>query len=57
MRKKSFFILLVIGNILTIEAQENKENTTMNPFFQAYNTPFKVPLLIKLKMNILNQLF
>ena len=49
MRKKSFFILLVIGNMLTIEAQENKENTTMNPFFQAYNTPFKVPPFDKIK--------
>jgi len=49
MRKKSFFILLVIGNILTIEAQEKKENTTMNPFFQAYNTPFNVPPFDKIK--------
>ena len=49
MRKKTFFILLVIGNMLTIEAQENKENTTMNPFFQAYNTPFKVPPFDKIK--------
>ena len=49
MRKKSFFILLVIGNMLTIEAQEKKENTTMNPFFQAYNTPFNVPPFDKIK--------
>ena len=47
MRKKSFFILLAIGNILTAEAQENKQ--TMNPFFQAYNTPFEVPPFDKIK--------
>lgn len=47
MRKKLFFILLVIGNMLTIEAQENKQ--TMNPFFQAYNTPFEVPPFDKIK--------
>lgn len=49
MRKKSFFILLVIGNMITIEAQEKKENTTMNPFFQAYDTPFNVPPFDKIK--------
>ena len=49
MRKKSFFILLVIGNMLTIEAQEKKENTIMNPFFQAYDTPFNVPPFDKIK--------
>lgn len=47
MRKKSFFILLVIGNILTAEAQENKQS--MNPFFQAYNTPFEVPPFDKIR--------
>lgn len=47
MRKKSFFILLAIGNMLTIEAQENKQN--MNPFFQAYATPFEVPPFDKIK--------
>ncbi|SHF92437.1 peptidyl-dipeptidase Dcp [Flavobacterium micromati] len=49
MRKKSFFILLVVGNMLTIEAQEKKETTTMNPFFQAYDTPFQVPPFNKIK--------
>lgn len=49
MRNKSFFILLVIGNLLTIEAQEKKENTTMNPFFQAYDTPYNVPPFDKIK--------
>ena len=49
MRNKSIFILLVIGNLLTIEAQEKKENTTMNPFFQAYDTPFNVPPFDKIK--------
>jgi peptidyl-dipeptidase Dcp len=49
MRKKSFFILLVMGNMLTIEAQEKKETTTMNPFFQAYDTPFQVPPFNKIK--------
>jgi peptidyl-dipeptidase Dcp len=41
--------MLVIGNMLTLQAQENKENTTMNPFFQAYNTPFNVPPFDKIK--------
>ncbi|MGO4904737.1 M3 family metallopeptidase [Flavobacterium sp. W20_MBD1_R3] len=49
MRKKSFFILLVIGNMLTIKAQEKQENTTMNPFFHAYDTPFNVPPFDKIK--------
>ncbi|MCY1497944.1 Dipeptidyl carboxypeptidase [compost metagenome] len=47
MRKKSLFILLAIGNMLAIEAQENKQ--TMNPFFQAYATPFEVPPFDKIK--------
>ncbi len=41
--------MLVIGNMLTIQAQEKQENTTMNPFFQAYNTPFNVPPFDKIK--------
>ncbi|QZK89328.1 M3 family metallopeptidase [Flavobacterium sp. CHNK8] len=49
MRKKSLFLMLVIGNMLTIQAQEKKENTIMNPFFQAYNTPFNVPPFDKIK--------
>ena len=49
MIKKSFFILLVFGNMLTIEAQEKKESTTMNPFFQAYDTPFQVPPFDRIK--------
>jgi peptidyl-dipeptidase Dcp len=49
MRNKSLFILLVVGNLLTIEAQEKNENTTMNPFFQAYDTPFNVPPFDKIK--------
>ncbi|MBC5863804.1 M3 family metallopeptidase [Flavobacterium turcicum] len=49
MRKKSLFLMLVIGNMLTIQAQEKKENTTLNPFFQAYNTPFNVPPFDKIK--------
>ena len=49
MRTKSLFILLVIGNLLTIEAQEKKENTTMNPFFQVYDTPYNVPPFDKIK--------
>ncbi|MBQ0909883.1 M3 family metallopeptidase [Flavobacterium sp. F-328] len=49
MRKKSLFLMLVIGNILTIQAQDKQENTTMNPFFQAYNTPFNVPPFDKIK--------
>jgi len=49
MKNKSLFILLVIGNLLTIEAQEKKENTTMNPFFQAYDTLYNVPPFDKIK--------
>nr|WP_314839182.1 M3 family metallopeptidase [uncultured Flavobacterium sp.] len=49
MKKKSLFLMLVIGNMLTIQAQEKQENTTMNPFFQAYNTPFNVPPFDKIK--------
>ena len=49
MRTKSLFILLVIGNLLTIEAQEKKENPTMNPFFLAYDTPYNVPPFDKIK--------
>lgn len=49
MRKKSLFLMLVIGNMLTIQAQEKQENTTMNSFFQAYNTPFNVPPFDKIK--------
>ena len=49
MRNKSLIILLVIGNLLTIEAQEKKENTTMNPFFQVYDTPYNVPPFDKIK--------
>lgn len=41
--------MLVVGNMLTIEAQEKKETTTMNPFFQAYDTPFQVPPFNKIK--------
>ena len=47
MKKKSFFILLAISNMLTIEAQENKQN--MNPFFQVYDTPYNVPPFDKIK--------
>lgn len=41
--------MLVMGNILTIEAQEKNETTAMNPFFQAYDTPFQVPPFDKIK--------
>ena len=41
--------MLVIGNLLTIEAQEKKENTTMSPFFQVYDTPYNVPPFDKIK--------
>lgn len=49
MKKKSFVILFAIGNMLTIEAQEKKDNLTMNPFFQAYETPYNVPPFDKIK--------
>jgi len=41
--------LLVIGNLLTIEAQEKQETITMHPFFQAYDTPYNVPPFDKIK--------
>ena len=41
--------MLVIGNLLTIEAQEKQENLTMNPFLQAYDTPYNVPPFDKIK--------
>lgn len=47
MKSKSLLILLTIGNIFTIEAQEKKQ--TMNPFFQPYDTPFNVPPFDKIK--------
>jgi len=47
MKSKSLLILLTIGNLLTIEAQEKKQ--TMNPFFQPYDTPFNVPPFDKIK--------
>ena len=43
MRKKSFLILFAITNMLTIEAQEKDNSEANNPFFQPYNTPYKVP--------------
>lgn len=47
MKSKSLLILLTIGNLLTIEAQEKKQ--TMNPFFQPYDTPFNVPPFDRIK--------
>ena len=47
MKIKPFLILLTIGNLFTIEAQEKKQ--TMNPFYQSYNTPFNVPAFDKIK--------
>lgn len=41
--------MLVIGNLLTIEAQEKQENMTINPFLQAYDTPYNVPPFDKIK--------
>lgn len=49
MRKKSFFMLLVIGNMITIDAQERKDGSIANPFFQSYDTPFNVPPFDKIK--------
>lgn len=47
MKSKSLLILLTIGNLLTLEAQEKKQ--TMNPFFQPYDTPFNVPPFDRIK--------
>ncbi|MBP7469831.1 MAG: M3 family metallopeptidase, partial [Flavobacterium sp.] len=49
MRNKSFLILLVIANLLTVEAQEKQENMITNPFLQAYDTPYNVPPFDKIK--------
>ena len=41
--------MLVIANLLTVEAQEKQENMTINPFLQAYDTPYNVPPFDKIK--------
>jgi len=46
MIQKTLFVCLAIGSILTANAQEM---TTMNPFFQTYNTPFNVPPFDQIK--------
>jgi peptidyl-dipeptidase Dcp len=46
MIQKTLFVCLVIGSMLTANAQEM---TTMNPFFQTYNTPFNVPPFDQIK--------
>lgn len=47
MKIKPFLILLTIGNLFSMEAQDKKQ--TMNPFFQSYSTPFNVPAFDKIK--------
>jgi peptidyl-dipeptidase Dcp len=47
MKIKPILILLTIGNLFSIEAQEKKQ--PMNPFYQSYNTPFNVPAFDKIK--------
>lgn len=47
MKSKSLLILLTIANLATMNAQEKKQ--AMNPFFQAYNTPYNVPAFDKIK--------
>ena len=41
--------MLVIANLLTVEAQEKQENMVTNPFLQAYDTPYNVPPFDKIK--------
>ena len=42
--------MLVIANLLTVEAQEKQENMMItNPFLQAYDTPYNVPPFDKIK--------
>ncbi len=41
--------MLVIANLLTVEAQEKQENIITNPFLQAYDTPYNVPPFDKIK--------
>ena len=41
--------MLVIANLLTVEAQEKQENMITNPFLQAYDTPYNVPPFDKIK--------
>ena len=41
--------MLVIANLLTIEAQEKQENMITNPFLQSYDTPYNVPPFDKIK--------
>lgn len=47
MKIKPFLILLTIGNMFSMDAQEKKQPT--NPFFQTYDTPFNVPAFDKIK--------
>ena len=47
MKIKPFLILLTIGNMFSMDAQEKKQ--PMNPFFQTYDTPFNVPAFDKIK--------
>ena len=46
MIQKTLIVCLAIGSMITAKAQEM---TTMNPFFQAYNTPFNVPPFDQIK--------
>jgi len=39
--KKPLLLLALAGFMISCSQTENKQN--MNPFFEAYNTPFDVP--------------
>ena len=46
---KKLFIPLAVICLLTSCANQEKKTTVMNPFFEAYNTPFEVPPFDKIQ--------
>jgi len=49
MNVKKLFIPLAVICIMTSCTQQEKKTTVMNPFFEAYNTPFQVPPFDKIQ--------
>lgn len=47
--RKSILTLAAAGSILFSCSQSDEESTSMNPFFEPYNTPFEVPPFDKIK--------
>ena len=51
MSVKKLLIPLVVICIMTSCTKQEKKSTVMNPFFEAYNTPFEVPPFDKIQNN------